>query len=421
MSSIAPGARPYANLGQPNNLATLLALGVVALIRGYENRRISGAVTALGVTWLGFGLLMTQSRSGWLFVALLVVAWAALRRRASLRVPPVAVILGALIFLVGVMTWGPLNDALALHAQALEERLQGGTRPAIWMNLWSALWRSPWVGYGWSQVVLAQQAAALDHPTTVGMLYNSHNLVLDLLLWNGVPLGLLLAGALAWWFLYQLRRCGHADHWTLLVGVSAVFVHALVEFPLDYAYFLLPVGVMMGALDGMARSTPFWRVPKASLAIPLALMTGMLGWIGSEYIRVEDSARQVRLLMAGVGVDRVPTVSPPQVRLLDSLREYHRFWLTPAKPGMSDAELDWMRAVVRRYPTPPAQLRYALAAGLNGRHEEATGTLARICAMHVNPRCVEARKSWAQLRMQHPELRGIDLPAERLVATQSRL
>lgn len=421
ISGIAPGARPYANFGQPNNLATLLGLGVVSLARSYENRSINGTVTALGVTWLGFGLLVTQSRTGWLFVALLTGAWAMFRHRASLRVPMPAVVLGALTFCAGVMAWGSVNDALDLRADGLDERLQTGTRPAIWVNLWDALWRSPWVGYGWSQVVLAQQAAALDHPATVGMIHNSHNLVLDLLLWNGVPLGLVLVGALAWWFLRQSRQCGNADHWALLVGVTSVFVHALVEFPLDYAYFLLPVGLMMGVLDGMAGSTPLRRLPAASLAIPLALMTGMLGWVGSEYIRVEDSARQVRLLMAGVGVDRVPTVSPPDVRLLDALREYHRLWITSAKSGMSAAELDWMKTVVRRYPTPPAQLRYALAAGLNGRHEEATVTLARICAMHATSRCVEARESWVRLRTMHPELRRIEMPAAPLMAMQSRL
>lgn len=419
MSDLAPGARPYANLNQPNHLATLLCLGVIALVRGYENRRVGGGATALGVAWLGFGLLMTQSRAGWLMVVFVVLAWAVLRRRAALRMSASAVVPAALAFFVGVMMWGPLTDAVGVPANVLEERLQAGTRPALWMNLWDALWRSPWIGYGWSQVVFAQQAAALDHPAMVGMLFNSHNLVLDLLLWNGVPLGLLLIAALVWWFWRQTRLCGDADRWTLLVSVGAVFVHELVEFPLDYAFFLLPVGLMMGALDGMDSTVRPWRVPKVALAIPLALLTGMLVWIGAEYMRTEDAARQVRLLMMGVGVDRVPTVPPPEVQLLDALREFHRFWLTRARPGMTEAELDWMRAVVRRYPAPPAQLRYALAAGLNGRKKEATETLARICAMHQPIRCVEGHDSWEQLRRKYPELHGIDLPAKGPATAQS--
>lgn len=418
MSDLAPGARPYANFNQPNHLATLLGLGVIALIRGYETRRIGGGATGLGVAWLGFGLLMTQSRAGWLIVVFVVLAWAVLRRKAALRLPANAVILAVLVFFVGVMMWGPLTETLGVPANGLDERLQAGTRPALWLNLWDALWRSPWVGYGWSQVVFAQQAAALDHPALVGMLFNSHNLVLDLLLWNGVPLGLLLIGALAWWFWRQLRVCGDAERWALLVSVGTVFVHELVEFPLDYAFFLLPVGLMMGALDGMDPSARAWQAPKVALAMPLVLLTGMLVWIGAEYMRTEDAARQMRLVMMGVGVDRVPTVSPPEVRLLDALREFHRFWLSRARPGMTEAELDWMRAVVRRYPAPPAQLRYALAAGLNGRKKEATETLARICAMHQPIRCAEAHDSWAQLRRKYPELHGIDMPPQRLAPMQ---
>lgn len=134
-------------------------------------------------------------------------------------------------------------------------------------------------------------------------------------------------------------------------------------------------------------------------------------WVSVEYVKVESAARQLRFVMLGIGVERVPDAPVPEVWLLDQPREFHRYWMTPATPGMSVERLDWMRRVSMREPRPPAQLRYALAAGLNGRPEEATVTLARLCKLHAAVRCDEGRESWVAAQQQHPVLRSIPYPA----------
>jgi hypothetical protein len=248
---------------------------------------------------------------------------------------------------------------------------------------------------------------------------NSHNLLLDLLIHNGVPIGLLTAGLLTLWFVRRVQACRSGAHWAVLAGVGMVFAHCMVEFPLDYVYFLLPIGLMMGALhgleDGVAdlpSEAPTGRsVGRAVFGAWVLGLCAMLVWIGVEYLKVESATRQLRFVLLGVGVDKVPDAPEPDAWLIDQPREYHRFLLMRAQPGMSDADLDFMRRTVTRATHPNAVLRLALALGLNGRPQEATEWLLRICKLHPVRRCNEGRDSWAAAQLQWPVLQAIPYPA----------
>jgi hypothetical protein len=412
VADLGRGARPFANLLQPNHLATLLALAIVGALWLFETGRIAGATVGLSVAWLGLGLIMTRSRTGWLFVIALAIGCFALRRRAGLRVSPLALGPAVALFFGASFLWEQLSAAMSVSVPAsFGERLATGNgRILFWQALADALVASPWVGYGWTQVSVAAYSASLKHFTGESMLRNAHNLPLDLLLWNGVPLGLLVLGALVWWFTCRIARCRDARSWLLLAAVGAVFIHALVEYPLEYAYFLLPAGLIMGALDGTDDGMLAWSVPTVTLAAPLVLMAGMLGWIGVEYTRVDAAERQLGFVLAGIGVDKVSVAPAPDVWLLDAPREYHRFKLTNAHIGMSAPELEWMRRVVARTPSPPAMLRYALATGLNGQEVESHDTLIRLCNMHRPQRCEEGREAWLRLQRSYPELQRIVFP-----------
>jgi hypothetical protein len=79
---------------------------------------------------------------------------------------------------------------------------------------------------------------------------------------------------------------------------------------------------------------------------------------------------------------------------------------------MSDAELERMRNVYRRFPQPPVLLRYAIAAGLNGRAEEAHEALVRLCKMHPIERCDEGRAAWQSMTQnQYPQLSTVAFPS----------
>lgn len=273
-----------------------------------------------------------------------------------------------------------------------------------------AVSRRPWFGYGWTQAVLGQEAAVLDHPFTGEVLNSSHNVLVDLLVWNGIPLGALFIAGLVWWFVRQLLICRTAERACLVAALMAVSLHALLEFPLEYAYFLMPVGLLMGTLDGLAPASTSVELHRISMGIPTAILVTLLAWTGVEYMKVDEAARVMRFVAMGIGLDRVADAPEPDVKLLDRPRNLHKFMLTPAHRSSDPGYLDWVRDVATRNPMAPAMLRHALAAGLNGHAQEARDVLARLCRMHSAEHCLEGKSSWTQLQKLYPELRDIAPP-----------
>jgi Virulence factor membrane-bound polymerase, C-terminal/O-Antigen ligase/Protein glycosylation ligase len=407
---LPPGGRPYANLAQSNHLATLLGLGIAASLYLFERQRLGPLVVGLLAAWLGFGLLMTQSRTGWLFLVLLAGWWAAGRRYLRIRFVPLAI--GLAVFSIGVWQWTNLNQLLLLAdpSTTLDERLGGGLRTALWRAMVEAVGDSPWVGWGWNQVVLGHLAVAYEHEAGQRVFQSAHSIVLDLMLWMGIPLALLLLAFTGYWLWRQARQCSDGARWGLLLAVGAIGAHAVTEYPLDYTYFLLTLGMLVGTLHGLQPVGRWWFLPRATFVVPWAACVGLMFWLGLDYMKVEESARQLRLVLSGVGVDRVAYAPPPDSWLLDELREYHRFLITPVQRGMDDEQLAWMRNVAQRNPAPGSLLRLALATGLNGRGDESARILRAACHIHPPKRCAEVRESWRAAQQQFPELVAVPLP-----------
>ncbi|MCQ4005257.1 O-antigen ligase family protein, partial [Klebsiella pneumoniae] len=76
-----------------------------------------------------------------------------------------------------------------LWNQPTREILSTGIRPDFWLMSLAAIAQRPLFGYGWNQAATAhiELSAEFSHLTTV--MGHSHNLFLDLLIWNGVVIG----------------------------------------------------------------------------------------------------------------------------------------------------------------------------------------------------------------------------------------
>lgn len=407
-AELPPGGRPFANVAQPNNFCTLSFLGLCGLMWLYQFRRVNGPTFWVGAIFLLCGMIASQSRTGWLQLSLIIAFGGLFRGRLGLRISRVQIgILGSL-FLTGVFLWSPLCDALFLSAgRTLDDQMQAGIRLPYWWVMLDAIGREPFWGYGWQQVGSAQQHVALDHPALGSYFEHSHNLVLDFLLWSGIPIGGLIVAALIWWFVSRVGACRDARVGWLLVAAGGLLIHSMLEFPMEYFYFLAPMGLAMGSVDGfLASEKSLVRVPRQAVLILMALLTIFFLWSAAEYLKAEENYRTMRLESARIGVPGIVTPSPRLI-FLTQLDAFLQFGRTEAKPGMSAAEIDWMRKVSERFGFPPILFRYALAAGLNGQPKVAQETLERICRIHALPRCLEARESWKILEMRYPALVGL--------------
>lgn len=412
LTDLPPGGNPYGNFAQRNHQATLLALGIAGFLWLYETKRIGATATIFGLTYLGFGIVMTMSRTGWLFVAVLAVGYLVFRRMAGLRAKPMHVLIGVTLFIGMLFACAPLNELLLISSpQSLEERVSSQNLRLIhWRVLWDAALQSPWFGYGWSQVPLAQQVTVLDYPYTGEALSNSHNIILDLLIWNGLPLGFLIVAAIAAWFVRQFMMCRDSKRFSVLIGVVAVWLHGLLEYPLNYAYFLFPVGLLMGVIDGMSTRAWHLSLPPKVLAIFTAGLIVLGGYVAYEYAEVEATSRVMRFVAAGIGVDKVSDSPEPNVYLLDRPKEFHRYMIAQPRDGLSDAEILRMLHVSNMHPFASSLFRQALILGINGRIQEAQTTLKRLCWTHHSSRCTEAKVGWIATQQEFPKLSRVEFP-----------
>ena len=294
--------------------------------------------------------------------------------------------------------------------RAPEELRTSGTRPLIWRDALSAVTREPLWGFGWTQVGAAQQAVALERPSYFEHVEHAHNLLLDFLVWAGIPVGGTLALLCLLALASQVRRVSDPRAVWLMTGALGLFAHALLELPLEYAYFLIPFGVSLGMVNALsarppaALSLPRWALPTAGAALGTVLTV-----VALDYLPAEESLRMARLETSRIGTDRINSQTP-ELRVLDQLEAFLRFVRTEPHAGMTAAELDEMRKVSQRFGFAPSLYRYAIALGLNGQPGEAARTLQRLCHIHAPKRCAEAREGWTTMQQRYEALRAVPPP-----------
>jgi O-antigen ligase len=402
--------RPSANLGQPNQLATLLLWGVLAAAWGLIRGRISGWGATLLVAYLLFGIALTGSRTAWIGVVLLVVAtwwWRPLWRSA--RLPWIATGLG-FYFVLCVAMQGWLGHVL--HGTEATDliRMSGELRPLAWAVFLDAAWQRPWLGYGWNQTALAQLAVATAHPSLHNVFSYSHNLFLDLILWCGIPLGLLLSASLVWWFGKRLRAVQSAENAVLLLFLLVVANHAMLELPLHYAHFLLPAGLVMGMLNTRLGARPVFYVTRWAAWLLWLAATTLLVLLVRDYSRVESSYENLNFEWLHI---KVAPIGPPDVLLLTQWHDFVQYARYEPKAGLSQAELGELRNIPELFSGALFLHKYASILALNQRPDDARVWLQRLCKVAPEPECSAAKAIWAKQSLKYPEIAAIPWAVKR--------
>lgn len=406
----ARGARPFGNLAQSNHLATLLVWGLVAFWWLYLRGHVRGWVAVAAAAFVMVGIASTQSRTGWLELGWLAVAAVIWRGPlASRRALPGLLLLG-LFFLALLAGWSRVAATAEFTAVRTAEGSLGsaGLRPAIWRFFADAVTHHPWAGWGWNQVSVANHDLVLAHPALGYSFTSSHNVLLDLAVQQGIPLTLLLVGALLAWYVAALRRARDETDCLLAVAITVLLVHAMLEFPQNYTYFLVPLGLMMGLLHaraGAGRSVAVSRWPVFAVALAATVVAG---WMTVEYRIAEKSLETVRMERNRVGYSRGSKA--PDLVMLTQLREFLAYlrirYSQPAPPE----QLEAMRRLVSHYPSDGNFLVLAVAEATNGQPERAADALARMCRMVPASRCTGALETWKAIAAQTPAFASVAVP-----------
>jgi O-antigen ligase len=252
--SSLPG-RAVGNLRQPNHLSTLLLWGLIAALGLHGRSWLNRWAGLVLVVLLTLALVLTASRTAVLGV-LLLVAWGALDKRLAPRLRVALLLLPLLyaVFWFGLMAWGHSGH----HEFSGEGRMTLGStgdisssRFAIWSNTLKMIHNEPWTGVGFGEFNIAWTLTELpDRPTA--FFDHTHNLPLQLLVELGIPLGSLVIVLLLVALVQAARRAWACDGDEGLARRAAFMIvlmiglHSMLEYPLWYAYFLLPTAFAWG-------------------------------------------------------------------------------------------------------------------------------------------------------------------------------
>jgi hypothetical protein len=346
-------------------------------------------IALLLIAYLLFGVTLTESRTAWLNVICILVGLYFFWGKSRPKYFNLTLVSFSVYFFSLLYSLPAINDWIFGEA-AIRRELADPLRLAIWKNLLGALMERPWLGYGWGQIMEAVFAAS-DYPDTGGMTKHSHNIVLDLLLYNGLVLGslilLVLAGAF-WRFWGALKQ----ERFIIpLLAVGVVLVHAMLELPLHYAYFLLPCGMILGVLLQRSAARVVLSCPKwMGLGVALAVASGL--WITiADCLEVERTYYNVYFGKKGKAI---PPEMRPDVTVLTQWDD--RLIFANSIPGgaLSPERYRWMKGVLNSTPENFLMFQLAQNLALNGRTEEAREWQERMCKIAPSGVVQDLAEQW---------------------------
>ena len=257
----SPDGRATGNIRQSNQLCTLLLWGIAAALWLGEARVVRRPIAIVVALVMLFAVVLSGSRSG-LVGAVMLALWGlldarlALMTRAALLLAPVAY--GLLFY--GASAWAQYSQEVFASAGRLgtgADTQSVGMRLSLWSDTLELIRANPWFGVGfgefnfaWSLTPFAQRG--------VGFADHSHNLPLQFVVELGLPSGIAVLALLGWALWSAGRNCSKpADVDDAASPLRAAFfmvllvlVHSLLEYPLWYAYFLLPATFAFGLCLG---------------------------------------------------------------------------------------------------------------------------------------------------------------------------
>lgn len=407
------GGRHYANIGQPNMLASLLLWGVIASLWAYSKKAICFEVALISGAFFVIGIVLTKSRMAYvagLVVMFFVIFYA--RRIKSYRLVFFCLLLGCIFFIVAFFL--PWMDAFFFQREVgavyVRSAIHGDIRLTAWELFGDAIFNSPWIGYGWTEVVNAQISVAQKYPSMGGMFGHTHNLVLDFFVWLGIPLAVLVLAFFAGWLLHVLQKIRTQEDLLLMLLLVVVGVHSMFEYPLQYATFLLPTGIVIGVVGVRATVGYGVEINKIYLIGVFLAFVLLLFGVVRDYFRVEESYNKWRFERVGLVYPKEGVPDVPDVAHLTQFKYWFQMIRMRPHSQMSPSELALREKTVRAYPSPGAIYELALAYALNNQPDEAVYWLNRLCKLASEAECVTLRNAWNVQRSSNSVIERLPWP-----------
>jgi O-antigen ligase len=393
--------RVWANLGQANQLADYLTLGLASAAYLCATDRLPLRWAAPAVVALSYILSLTGSRTAWVYlpglIALSAVFWGSDHSRSNRRLLVLCMLALAasivLPWLDGLLFEPNLSTAAARLGSS---EITAEERPRIWRAALLMFLDSPLFGvgfrqFGWHHFELNGQA---PEPRMLGFTDHAHNLPLHMLAEFGLVGLALLAVFAALWVAGLVRQQRTPAHWWVWAMALVMGVHSLLEYPLWYTFFLGVAAMVLGLGEPRTMPLQLGRQGRTGRLLLVGLLA--LGWLVAgqllrDYLVLENFlAFRYRYIHASAALNRQAKEMLLEIHRSSLLAQYVELGLARTISVDTDRLADKLAVngrAMHLFPIDDVTYRQAMLLALRG--EQAA-----------------AQRQWDLAAASYPELRN---------------
>ncbi|MDU4392412.1 MAG: Wzy polymerase domain-containing protein [Acinetobacter ursingii] len=377
------GNRPYANMAQPNHLATLLTLSLLSCLYFFEQKKNILVLSIISIILI-FSIALTQSRTTWLVSLFILMYYWVKFKKFNFRLSKNTILVWFLSYVLIIFSLPTLNSILSNYfnindtSTVVERASSGYLRLQIWDQMLHAIIQKPIWGYGWNQTTAAQYTV-IDRVHGHEWASSAHNIILDVIVWCGLPIGLIITGYFFYIYLNFLIKTKSSETIFATLMISAVLIHSLLEYPLYYSYFLLPVGLLFGVILSEV-SNNYIKVPLFFNWILIVFSFFGIGYIFTEYNKISDN--MIAANTHEMNDLNTELILPYPIPFFDMFNERAKWIALYPYSKVSSEELDQIRKMVQTYLTPYDLYKFAKLLAFNGHKEEAIRQLKILKIMY---------------------------------------
>ncbi|TCH63983.1 O-antigen ligase family protein [Acinetobacter sp. ANC 4862] len=384
MVDMQRAVRPYANFAQPNNMATFLLMSLLACLYLYEKKKVHTKWLIPAVFMMLMSLALSQSRTSWVACICIIVYLAYQQFKGYISIKWYYLTAWTALFVGFIFLLPTIGGFLTQLADTqiksvdIARRATGDmSRLAIWQQMLHAIADRPWFGYGWNQTSVAYTLVS-DHFQGPVWVRSAHNFILDFILWNGLIIGIPFLAYFGYWG-YQLNKhVNSVESVISILMIGAVLIHSMLEFPQYYAYFLLPVGFIVGLVQSQQSNiktiTLSPNYMRAGYAVSLILLI----------LIVRDYSVMVPKLNQSMRYEQTPEkiTNQDQIYLLEEFDRRIEWIRMNPYTKVNAQQLEDIKEMVLNYPTKYDLIKYAKVLAFNGYEQEAKHQLWLLKTLH---------------------------------------
>lgn len=397
------GSRFAGSLGHPNLLGTLHVWGLLSVLWIGNRWSIDWRVGFAVAFWLLIGIALVESRTAWLNVAIgfavIFLFWKKNRPR----------FLGGTLglftaFLIAMYFAVPqINVLFREHSLVIYRDAHDSVRLDLLSVFFQAFLERPWFGYGFGGGREAYISG--DIPGFSAWASHTHNLLLDVAIYLGAP-GLIIFLSALFFLLRCFSSClkdGDLRFIVPALAILVVLIHAMLEYPLHYAFFLLPTGLVLGH---------FLRMVDVGHGVPVRVpvLYGMLVLVGAAvFMTVVEGVKVER--MFNEGEDQKGQGFVRQFMLLDQWDDRLRLAYIPKNIALTPEISEKIRNVLVAAPGADLIEKYVEILNANGATVDAQRWLNILCKTSSLPYRNDIQLRQITLAHEQNPFKGLDLSA----------